>query len=893
VNPLLAAALELAQRGLPVFPLLPNSKEPDGQLAPNGYKNASCNHDTITAWWTQHPENNIGIAIPDHLIVVDVDPRNGGADTWAQLSAGRTINTLTSISGRGDGGFHLWLNRIDGPLRTKLGPGVDVKHGGKGYIVAPPSLHPDTGQPYTWADPTATTADPPDWLTRQLAKPAPTPAKTPDLPAPPTRQTVTTDDVRPGDHFTATTTWEQLLTADGWTPVEQHGTEYRWRRPGKTTGISAVVNHTGTDRLKVFTSSVAGLDDQGTYDRFGYWAATRHHGDHTAAAVDLANQGYGTGTQPPDLTWINQTAPPTVNPTTGELTPAPWPDLIPLGEQRNTLPTFPIDTLPTWMGNWCQETAENIQVPVDLPATIGLAALSLACAGHITVQYDDWDSPTNLWLVIAMPPGAGKSPVFKAMTRCIEQHELALAEHMQATVNEAASKQRTIKNRLRKAEEKGDSHEAALIVAELNSHQVPAMPRLIVDDCTIEALVRIIGEQKGRLALLSSEGGLFEQLTGRYNNDSKANLDPYLQAWSGDTIRVDRIGRDSIVAKDATLTIGLTVQPAVLEALGERPELAGRGLTGRFMYSLPADNVGHRDYSRKPKRTETGNRATYEHHIIQLIQQMASYQTPGRLTLDDQAADTYAQWRQQLEIRRRQGGDLRPMSEWSAKLDATLPRLLGLLHVAHGHPHHGLIGSDTLAQAMRIADYWIEHAFAVHDLWGTDIDVAAARTIADWITRHGTTTFTARDIYTAHRRRFPKAKDVEKPLELLAERGWIRPAHTTEIRTGQRGRTITFDVNPAVLQNVQLRAMRAHDQTHPKPGNDEKPAIEPFVQNEVRAMRAMCLDTNLDTHTHSQHDLHATHTNTGGRAHGAHGAQLHDTYQAIIETPEPDLSDLI
>jgi len=891
----MTAGLTYADRDWHIVPIPPGQKYPRIKAWQNA---ATRDTDTINQWFTDHPNDGVGIATgaTSGIFVIDIDINDGktGLQTLAALEAQHGELPETYTVRTGTGGLHYYyLYDPNRPVRNgKLGEHIDIRGDG-GQVLAPPTIHPTTGQPYTvHLDVPCTHA--PDWVYDILLAPTPNPPVASPKRGNPTTH-IGTDDVRPGDHFTATTTWHDLLTADGWTLHSQHGAETRWTRPGKPTkdGPSATTNNTGTDRLKCFTSSVPGLDDQGTYDRFGYWAATRHHGNHTQAAIDLANQGYGTGTQPPDLTWINETAPAHVDPATGEITAAPWPDLIPLGEQRNTLPTFPIDTLPTWMGNWCQETAENIQVPVDLPATIGLAALSLACAGHITVQYDDWDSPTNLWLVIAMPPGAGKSPVFKAMTRCIEQHELALAEHMQATVNEAASKQRTIKNRLRKAEEKGDSHEAALIVAELNSHQVPAMPRLIVDDCTIEALVRIIGEQKGRLALLSSEGGLFEQLTGRYNNDSKANLDPYLQAWSGDTIRVDRIGRDSIVAKDATLTIGLTVQPAVLEALGERPELAGRGLTGRFMYSLPADNVGHRDYSRKPKRTETGNRATYEHHIIQLIQQMASYQTPGRLTLDDQAADTYAQWRQQLEIRRRQGGDLRPMSEWSAKLDATLPRLLGLLHVAHGHPHHGLIGSDTLAQAMRIADYWIEHAFAVHDLWGTDIDVAAARTIADWITRHGTTTFTARDIYTAHRRRFPKAKDVEKPLELLAERGWIRPAHTTEIRTGQRGRTITFDVNPAVLQNVQLRAMRAHDETHPKPENDEKPAIEPFVQNEVRAMRAMCLDTNLDTHTHSHHDLHATHANAGGRAHGAHGAQLHDTYQAIIETPEPDLSDLI
>ncbi len=264
MNATLDAALAYAARGLPVFPLNPNSKEPHGLLAPNGFKNATTNPDTIRQWFTEFPHANLAIAIPEGVIVVDIDPRNNGTETWQKLATNRTVNTMTSISGRGDGGFHLWLNQPpDIKLNTKLGPGVDVKAGGKGYIVAPPSIHPDSGLPYTWADEGDTT-NPPEWLVDALTKqePAKTPDRLADLndqngnPKIPNRESGTTHigtelDVRPGDHFTDSTTWEQLLTADGWTPVEQHGTEYRWRRPGKTTGISAVVNHTGTDRLKV------------------------------------------------------------------------------------------------------------------------------------------------------------------------------------------------------------------------------------------------------------------------------------------------------------------------------------------------------------------------------------------------------------------------------------------------------------------------------------------------------------------------------------------------------------------------------------------------------------------------------------------------------------------
>ena len=295
----LDSALAYAERGLPVFALNPRSKEPHPQLSPNGFKNATTDPVVIKQWWTDYPEANIGIAIPEHLMVIDVDPRNGGDVTWREMSAGRSVDTMTSISGRGDGGFHLWLERIDGPIKSKLGPGVDVKVGGKGYIVAPPSIHPDSGQPYTWQSEGAATR-PEAWVAQLVAKP-PTPK--PSLSVATLGKSGTG---RPGDDFTAATNWDDLLLGDGWTPLSRVGDEYRWARPGKTSGVGAVVNHLGTDRLKVFTSSVPGLDDQGTYDRFGYYAATRHGGDLAAAARDLAAQGYGSASQPIDLSWIDE-----------------------------------------------------------------------------------------------------------------------------------------------------------------------------------------------------------------------------------------------------------------------------------------------------------------------------------------------------------------------------------------------------------------------------------------------------------------------------------------------------------------------------------------------------------------------------------------------------------
>lgn len=140
MHPLLDHALDYADAGWPVFPLVPRSKRP---ATANGLHDATTDADQIRHWWTSTPQANIGLRPVPGVIVLDVDPRNGGdlddlaplPDTWAARTGG--------------GGWHL-LYRYQGPTvgRVRGATGIDVKTS-TGYIVAAPSIHPDGGR-YEW-----------------------------------------------------------------------------------------------------------------------------------------------------------------------------------------------------------------------------------------------------------------------------------------------------------------------------------------------------------------------------------------------------------------------------------------------------------------------------------------------------------------------------------------------------------------------------------------------------------------------------------------------------------------------------------------------------------------------------------------------------------------------
>lgn len=152
-NSLKEWALRYAEMGLYVFPLLPHKKSP---ATKTGYKAATVSKSEIEKWWTEMPDCNIGIATGASyggLIVVDLDNHEGtGISGYESLKEwqrenGELPDTWTSITG--SGGYHfIYKDAATHKCRTGLYEGVDIRSEG-GYIVAPPSLHPN-GRRYEW-----------------------------------------------------------------------------------------------------------------------------------------------------------------------------------------------------------------------------------------------------------------------------------------------------------------------------------------------------------------------------------------------------------------------------------------------------------------------------------------------------------------------------------------------------------------------------------------------------------------------------------------------------------------------------------------------------------------------------------------------------------------------
>lgn len=149
----LEAALTYASWGWHVLPLVPNDKRP---ASAHGVHDATIELEQIKKWWAQNPNYNIGIAAGEKsgIVVFDIDPRNGGSDSWDDFTTehGGVPDGICQLTA--GGGQHHIAEWREGLKSCELRPGVDFLANGRYFVVAPSSVN---DREYTWeesSDPT-------------------------------------------------------------------------------------------------------------------------------------------------------------------------------------------------------------------------------------------------------------------------------------------------------------------------------------------------------------------------------------------------------------------------------------------------------------------------------------------------------------------------------------------------------------------------------------------------------------------------------------------------------------------------------------------------------------------------------------------------------------------
>jgi hypothetical protein len=315
VSQLLDIARWYVANGLSVIPV-----KADGSKAPllQGWRKYSAevpDDATLTQWYGD-PAKIVGIGVPcgpasGNLVVLDFECDKESAYTeWVKRlpdelrELASTIPTVTTPSG----GKHLWVRLAEpqpgGKLARYAGGKTKIEVRGEGHHVLAPGCPLEchkSGKPYEWdRDPEFIELDGEMWAALCAVAAECNEYSAPEQQRDREPRGTPAGDGSPGNDFNARGAWADTGLFDaGWTWSHKTGDDRGFlTRPGKESGISASVGQVsskdkGYPYLFVWSTNAADFASETPYSRFAVYAILKHGGDYSAAAKELARQGYG------------------------------------------------------------------------------------------------------------------------------------------------------------------------------------------------------------------------------------------------------------------------------------------------------------------------------------------------------------------------------------------------------------------------------------------------------------------------------------------------------------------------------------------------------------------------------------------------------------------------
>lgn len=439
----------------------------------------------------------------------------------------------------------------------------------------------------------------------------------------------------------------------------------------------------------------------------------------------------------------------------------------PLPLEKKPLTRWPQDILPKALEDFVRELARSTETPVELSTMLTLAVVATASQKKYRVEIKEgYHEPTNLWTIGILPPASRKSSVYREAIKPLRTWECQQKAIVEPLIKSTESNLKTMEARLKalrgQAAKASSEHEYNKLQEQIERLEgelpkVPTYPQIWASDVTNEQLGVIMANNEDAMALLSDEGGIFDIISGLYS-DGRSNIDLFLQAHAGGSVRVDRGSRPPIFMERAVLTMGLTVQPLIIRNICGNKTYRGRGLLGRFLYVMPKSNIGTRtleEQSMPPECAESFRAliTTILNHPPLIRDEEQELYT---LQLDEEA---YTKWLEYAKCNEVMMGEeigyLSHITDWAGKLPGAIARIAGLLHIvrhAHEYPWQHRITLQDMSAAVKIGHALTNHALAVFDLLQEDDAMNVARSIYQWIKEQNLEVFSRRDCLRKFRR---------------------------------------------------------------------------------------------------------------------------------------------
>jgi hypothetical protein len=516
--------------------------------------------------------------------------------------------------------------------------------------------------------------------------------------------------------------------------------------------------------------------------------------------------------------------------------PAPWEDLIPLGEPPGVL-EFPMDTLPPSARQAVKETALALPCPADYIAVplLAIAGAAIGRSRELAIKHGH-TQPALLYAAVVGLPGRLKSPALKvAVAEAFERertlHERFVTkkkefdkkmEEYNAVIDDFKAEMRHYRSDRRKKKPAGVEKPELKAVKPTR----PIHERAVVIDATVESLVPILSENPRGIIKICDELTAWVLAMNQYRAGGKgADRQFWLACWACMSVVVDRRGTHEegpLLAKDPFVAVTGGLPPDRLRTL--RNEKTGRpdddGFFDRVLFSYPQELPASPENYVEIDPTTLSRLHTLLGALrgmpMESIRNVEQEETGRRPFVVRLTAEGRQEWRAftQAHAAETNAEDFPQHLEGPySKLKGYCGRLALVLHylwLHDGAAEGGIesdVGADAVRRAAKLVKYFKSHARKVYAVIDVDDRVRDARRLARWLQREfwgngvhsGENVFSKREMHAGVWGGNHPIEETERVLELLCKHNYLRPLEDTHRPGPGRQPSPRFEVNPALF----------------------------------------------------------------------------------------------
>lgn len=258
-----------------------------------------------------------------------------------------------------------------------------------------------------------------------------------------------------------------------------------------------------------------------------------------------------------------------------------------------------MDALPSTLADRIRLCSNERHVPIEIPLMVSLAAVATCAGTGIEIQSGTRRTTrANLFIVLGVSSGIGKSEVFRDMLGPILSFETALHEwweekpSVKARAGEELFKARIsgMRTEIRKLHSGGTIALFKMLEraerARMACEGFRTAPCLLADDSTSEALARMMHRSTEAIATVSADA---RYLLKRLGTSDTKEESFYLKGYSGDLALTDRVSRNAVRLRRPCLSALLLTQRDAYTKFVQKSVINRSGLLPRFLHA----SIGH------------------------------------------------------------------------------------------------------------------------------------------------------------------------------------------------------------------------------------------------------------------------------------------------------------